>query len=124
MTALKRLTHRSDRHILYRVVTEDEIRSLVDEVAAMWRPDKIILFGSYAGGEPGQDSDVDLLIVTPHAGKAWEHAARIRSGLRIKFPVDILVRSPDEIASRAAAGDLLITDILRKGVVLHEASSK
>lgn len=96
----------------------------MDQVAATWHPDKIILFGSYAYGEPGQDSDVDLLVVAKHEGKAWEHAARIRSGLKVEFPLDILVRSQDEMADREAAGDLLIKDILRKGVILHEASSQ
>ena len=41
------------------------IRQFAHEVAEQFRPDKIILFGSYAYGTPHADSDVDILVVMP-----------------------------------------------------------
>ncbi|HEY7429062.1 MAG TPA: nucleotidyltransferase domain-containing protein [Gemmataceae bacterium] len=41
------------------------IRRFAREVAERFRPDKIILFGSYAYGTPHADSDVDILVVMP-----------------------------------------------------------
>jgi predicted nucleotidyltransferase len=43
------------------------IRQYTREVAERFRPDKIILFGSYAYGTPHADSDVDLLVVMPES---------------------------------------------------------
>src|SRR5437660_12198860 len=41
------------------------IRHYVRQIAQRFRPDKIILFGSFAFGTPNEDSDVDLLVVMP-----------------------------------------------------------
>ena len=44
------------------MVTEQQIRDFADAIVREFKPEKIILFGSYAGGTPDKDSDVDLLI--------------------------------------------------------------
>lgn len=41
------------------------IRRFAREVAEKIRPDKVILFGFYANGEPHADSDVDILAIMP-----------------------------------------------------------
>ena len=41
------------------------IRRFARQVAERFRPEKIILFGSYACGTPHADSDVDILVVMP-----------------------------------------------------------
>jgi uncharacterized protein len=43
-------------------VGADHIIAFVDRVAAGFKPQRIVLFGSYACGKPTADSDVDLLI--------------------------------------------------------------
>lgn len=52
------------------MVTSAEIQHLSDEIAAAYRPKRIILFGSYAYGSPTPDSDVDLLVVMRHNGRS------------------------------------------------------
>ena len=55
-----------------RVLPKDEpIRRMVDRIVRRFAPDKIILFGSYARGDAGPDSDVDLLIVTTPEEFEW-----------------------------------------------------
>jgi predicted nucleotidyltransferase len=80
----------------------------------------VILFGSYADGTPGSDSDIDLFIITETAKKSYEHAAAIQKGLNgvfgIKFPMDIIVRTPAQIAARP--DDYFIKNILVEGVRL------
>jgi predicted nucleotidyltransferase len=41
----------------------DELQQIVQRIVEIYVPDKIILFGSYAYGQPGPDSDCDLLII-------------------------------------------------------------
>ncbi len=48
------------------MVAKREIRSLVSRIASEFRPERIILFGSYAYGKPNEDSDVDLLVLMPY----------------------------------------------------------
>jgi predicted nucleotidyltransferase len=39
------------------------IHAVAEQIAARFQPEKIILFGSYAYGQPKAESDVDLLVV-------------------------------------------------------------
>jgi predicted nucleotidyltransferase len=95
---------------------------LAGRIAEAFRPERIILFGSYAYGRPTLDSDVDLLVVMPHEGKSWDAAARIRGTVRPRFPVDLVVRTPQKLRERLAMGDVLLREIVTRGTVLYEAS--
>src|SRR5439155_20543948 len=79
------------------------IRRYARAIAEEFHPDRIILFGSYAYGTPHEDSDVDLLVIMP-ARDQHAQAVRIRWGLAAPLPVDLLVRTPKEIAWRLAEG--------------------
>lgn len=58
------------------MVDMDEVQAFAERVVAEFRPQRIILFGSYARGTATPDSDVDLLIVLPFEGKSWRRMAR------------------------------------------------
>lgn len=103
------------------MIEMDQITSLSSQIAEEFRPDRIVLFGSYAHGEPTHDSDVDLLVVLPFTGRAVRKAIEIRSRVRPKIPVDLMVRTPDQLAERIAQGDWFIKDIVEKGRTLYEA---
>lgn len=75
-----------------------EVESALDEVVAGWSPHKVILFGSHAYGEPGPDSDVDLVVVLP-AENPLETACEIAGRIPHPLPLDILVRTPEQIAN-------------------------
>ncbi len=98
-----------------------QIREFADAIAREFRPEKIILFGSYAYGAPNDDSDVDLLVVMPHRGKSWTQAAEIMSRVRPHFPVDLLVRTPRKLKQRLAWNDFFLREVVEKGRVLYEA---
>jgi uncharacterized protein len=89
-------------------------------IAERFEPVRIVLFGSHAHGTPGVHSDVDLLVLMDFEGPAQEQAYRIRRALPRRFPLDLLVRRPADVARRVAAGDAFLRDILRSGRVLHE----
>jgi uncharacterized protein len=95
------------------------IRRYARAIAEEFLPDKIILFGSHAYGSPHEDSDVDLLVVKP-ARNQHDQAVRIRWRLAAPFPVDLIVRTPKEMAWRLAEGESFLTTIVWRGTVLYE----
>jgi predicted nucleotidyltransferase len=103
------------------MIEEKSINELAEKIAREFHPDKIILFGSYAYGNPSPDSDVDLLVIMPFEGKGPYKAAEIRLRVRPKFPVDFLLRTPEKLKERLAMGDFFMREIMDKGKVLYEA---
>jgi predicted nucleotidyltransferase len=85
------------------------------------RPEKIILFGSYAYGTPTPDSDVDLLVVMETSASPTERYLTVSRLLRPRpFPVDILVKTPDELSAALASGDFFLREIVSRGQVIYE----
>ena len=78
-----------------------DILKFVDAVTAKFKPQRIVLFGSYAYGTPTEDSDVDLLVVMEFEGPAFEQRVKICRALTgISVPVEIIVTSPEDFAWR------------------------
>lgn len=102
------------------IASRAQIEEFARRVAEEFQPERIILFGSHAYGTPTEDSDVDLLVVMAHEGKAFKTATRIRLQVRVSFPMDLMVRSAEEIARRRALGDFFIEEIISRGEVLYE----
>lgn len=97
-----------------------EINDKAQTIVNKFRPDKIILFGSYAQGNPSFESDVDLLVIMDTKQSTWDLAVEISLAVKHTFPMDIIVRTPQEIASRLQDGDVFITNIMETGKVLYE----
>jgi len=92
-------------------------------VVERFRPVRVILFGSYAYGEPNADSDVDLMVVMRHRSSNVEVATRIRLACPRHFPMDLIVRSPAEVRRRLKLGDTFLREVTQQGIVLHEADN-
>lgn len=103
-----------------RLVSLAAIKRFARRIAERFRPEKIILFGSYAYGRPNADSDVDLLVVMP-ARNQIDQAIKIRLALNAPFPMDLIVRTPTKLNRRLKYGDLFTTHIVTNGIVLYEA---
>jgi uncharacterized protein len=95
------------------------IRRFARDVVERFHPEKIILFGSYAYGQPHADSDVDILVVMP-AKNRIDQAHRIRSTLLPPFPTDLIVRRPEDLADLETAGSFM-REIITQGKVLYES---
>lgn len=105
------------------MVASAKIRSFCDAVAKQFHPQKIILFGSYGCGKPTPDSDVDLLVIMPRTRDGRERmSVRMRHAIPRDFPLDLLVRTPSEIARRLKWGDLFLQEVLENGQVMYEAN--
>ena len=99
------------------------IRRFAREVAERFQPDRIILFGSYAYGKPHKDSDVDLLVVMP-AKNETAQAIRIRLATDRDFPLDLIVRTPENLRRRLEEGDWFLREAVERGKVLYEKADK
>src|SRR5213082_2813890 len=102
--AAKSEVRTSDRWYRGASVPMRVIRRFAREVAERFHPEKIILFGSYAYGEPHADSDVDILVVMP-ARNEMDQAVCIDRALDPPFPLDLIVRTPRTLAWRLKEGD-------------------
>lgn len=105
------------------MVQMKQIRDWSRRLAEQFKPERIILFGSYAYGKPREDSDVDLLVVLHHDSVAAKAASDIRMALPHDVSVDVMVRSPEKFRERLKMKDFFMREIAEKGLVLYEARS-
>jgi predicted nucleotidyltransferase len=98
-----------------------KIQDFSEQVGRKFRPERILLFGSYAYGKPSVDSDVDILVIISFEGKNPEKATEIWLATKPDFPVDVMVRKPQEIHERLALGDPFVQEIIQKGISLYES---
>ncbi|MBI5816229.1 MAG: nucleotidyltransferase domain-containing protein [Nitrospinae bacterium] len=100
----------------------EKIKALSNEIARQFNPMKVILFGSYAYGKPDEYSDVDLLVIMPFKGRGMNKAAEILEKTNPVFPVEILVRTPEDMDTRLKWNDFFLREIVEKGEILYESA--
>ncbi len=99
------------------------LRPIIRRIIEGYNPQKIVLFGSLAWGEPDEDSDIDLLILKETEESPLERRIRVRqlvADIPRRIPFSPLVLTPEELAYRLKVGDPFYQEILRRGLVLYE----
>jgi predicted nucleotidyltransferase len=102
---------------------QEMIDRITDRIRLGYRPERIVLYGSYAYGTPHPGSDIDLLVVKDDPDIPIERRLKVRRLLRgiiREVPVSPVVYSPDEIDARLKQGDGFLREIFEKGEVLYE----
>jgi predicted nucleotidyltransferase len=105
-------------------IPQKAIDQVVEQIVENFKPQKIILFGSYARGKPRPESDVDLLVVVDTPLKEGKLSLEIRRNLGVMFGLDLIVYKPDHLKDRVEMGDWFLRDILKEGKVLYESRSR
>jgi len=105
---------------ILNMVAVREIKAFCRRLAVEYRPRRIVLFGSYARGEPRPDSDVDLLVVMAFKGSGVSKAAEMIRKLSPSFAVDLVIRTPDDVENRVAMNDFFLKEATN-GRLLYEA---
>lgn len=96
------------------------IDAMVERLVAQFDPEQIVLFGSHARGTAGPDSDVDLLVIMPFSGSKRAKQFELRMAVYdVDVPKDILLVSPEEVATNRDIPGTLIQPALQEGQVVY-----
>jgi predicted nucleotidyltransferase len=103
-------------------ITPKLIQEVAAKIADKFQPEKIILFGSYAWGSPGPDSDMDLLVVKDTAESTHALARAIDGYIFPRlFPLDLIVYTPRQVEERCKV-DPFVRMVVTKGKTLYAQS--
>lgn len=106
------------------MVSDADIQAQAERIVREFRPQRIILFGSWARGGAGVDSDVELLVVMPFEGSRFRKAGwilgRVPPGT---FTIDLVLRTPAEVRGRYERGDPFTREAVDRGNILYEAAA-
>lgn len=98
----------------------ETLPAAVERIVRELDPEKIILFGSYAYGNPTSDSDVDLFVMMESNDTYKERFLKVARLLRPRlFPVDIIVKTPQEVQDEYKHS-FFLREILDRGEILYE----
>lgn len=95
------------------------IRGFVAAIRRRFRPQRIILFGSRARGEAGEESDYDILIISD----VFEGIPEVDRGADVydfhpgTVSLDVLCLTPQEYEERRHGANI-VTVVAREGVEL------
>ncbi|MFB6182202.1 MAG: nucleotidyltransferase domain-containing protein [Candidatus Magasanikbacteria bacterium] len=99
---------------------EEFINEVVEKIKKEYSPEQIILFGSYAWGEPNEDSDIDLFIVK-ETENPRELARKVDGSIYPrKHPLDIMLWTPKQIKEQRKSGNFFVEDVFDRGKKLYE----
>lgn len=108
-------------------VTREMLQEIVQRIVDGLHPDQIILFGSYAHygidsvSNPTPDSDLDILVIMETDARPVERTLAVSRLLRPRpFPMDILVRTPQEIKLALKNHDSFIREVISHGRVMYD----
>ncbi|MCU0487006.1 MAG: nucleotidyltransferase domain-containing protein [Anaerolineales bacterium] len=98
------------------------IQDVVEQIAGHFKPIRIILFGSYAYGQPKPESDVDLLVIMDTPLNETQQAVEILKTIAYRFGLDLLVYTPQHLQQRLEWGDPFLREIVDHGKVLYAST--
>jgi len=102
---------------------EKEVQNIVKQLIRLYKPDKIILFGSLARGQINQGTDIDLFIIksdVPEFGV--DRIRQLDALIKYRLATDFIVYKPAELEQRLNLGDPFVKSILEEGKVLYDAA--
>lgn len=104
-------------------IPQKAINQVVKQIVEQFKPQKIILFGSYAHGKPRPESNVDMLVVMDTSLREVQQAIQICQQIEYRFGLDLIVHTPKHLAERLRRNDWFLRDILKEGKVVFETAT-
>jgi len=118
---------KDEGNIKSRTDIEPILKEIVEVLVRDYQPETIILYGSYAYGNPTRHSDIDLFIVKETEKNRIDRYVEV-AGLIFDpdryIPVQPLVMTPAELEEGYAMTDYFIKEVLTRGVKLYERSKR
>jgi len=109
--------------MISQIQFDKEVKNILDQLIRLYKPEKVILFGSLAEGQINEGTDIDLFIVKsdiPELGV--DRIRELDSLIKYNLATDFIVYKPQEIEQRLKLGDPFVKIILKEGKVLYEAA--
>ncbi len=104
------------------MITQEQINEITDRIVRSFKPQKIILFGSYANGKPTEESDLDLLIIKDSNFPSRLQNRKVRKILSgLKIPVDAIVKTSEEFQTYRDIIGTVIYPANKFGKVIYES---
>lgn len=101
-------------------IYQKEIQKITQQIVKNYKPEKVILFGSFAYGKPKPFSDVDLMIIKNTKKRLVDRIKEVLFMIDSNLPLDILVYTPQEFKREVKLGEFIFEDIDKQGKVLYE----
>ncbi|MEW6687156.1 MAG: nucleotidyltransferase domain-containing protein [Candidatus Edwardsbacteria bacterium] len=99
-----------------------EIQDIVEQLIRIYKPEKIILFGSLARGKMKEGTDIDFFIIKKDAPKLGiDRIRELDALIKYRLATDFIVYKPEEVNERLKLGDPFIKSILKEGKVIYDA---
>lgn len=121
--------HQRRRQVRKKMM-EDEIKSeILKKLTSALKLYKIILFGSFATGKEGKDSDIDLIVVTDEDFMPKNYEENMKNYLKVsavlrdlkaRLPIDLIVHTKPMHEKFIQLGSMFSKNVMRKGEVLYE----
>jgi predicted nucleotidyltransferase len=110
-----------------RADIEPILKEIVEILVRDYKPETIILFGSYAYGQPTRHSDIDLFIVKETAKGRLDRFVEVKSLIykpERSISIQPIVYTPSELRERRRIGDYFVEDIFNKGEELYHGRKR
>ncbi len=99
----------------------EKVQEVIQKIVEGYDPEKIIIFGSYARGDWTEDSDLDVLVVKETDERPFDRIGAVSGTCwPRKLPMDIVVKTPNELEYELHEKQLFAREIMREGVVVHD----
>jgi len=102
---------------------DKEVQNILKQLIHLYKPQKVVLFGSLAKDEINEGTDIDLFIVkadVPEFGV--DRIRQLDALIKYKLATDFIVYRPEEVEQRLKLGDPFVRNILERGKVLYDAA--
>ena len=100
---------------------EKELQNIIEQLIRVYKPQKIILFGSLVT-DTGEPKDIDLFIIkkdVPSLGV--DRIRQLDTLIKYRLATDFIVYKPEEVEKRLKLGDPFVKSIFKEGKVLYDA---
>jgi len=105
------------------MVSQEQIDRAVELLRQAANPMKIILFGSYARGDAGDDSDVDFLVVEEQVENVDAEMVRLMDALGpLLIPAEVLVVAATDFERWSGAPGTVFCEAAEEGKVVYDAA--
>lgn len=99
---------------------ENELNTISRQLIKNYQPQKIILFGSFANGNPRSNSDLDLAIIKDTDKRFVDRLKDVASIIKSPVGTDVLIYTPQEWIELQKKGDYFVKEIINTGKIIYE----